>query len=65
VDDLQRQLAAAAGLAEARLRDKAAADKEWAKRVSAKEKEAQGRLKEVETRLKESEERGQSAANYH
>jgi len=58
LDDAQRQLAAATTLAEARLKEKAAADKEWAQRLSAKEKEMAGRLKDADSRARELEERG-------
>jgi hypothetical protein len=53
-----QQAAAAAELAESRLKEKTAADKEWGRRLSAKEKEAAAKLKEAEARLRELEDKG-------
>jgi hypothetical protein len=58
LEDAQKQLAAAAALAEARLKEKAAADKEWAERLAAKELEAGGKLRDAEAKIKDLEDRG-------
>jgi hypothetical protein len=55
----QQQATAAAELAEARLKEKTSADKEWGRRLSAKDKEAAAKLREAEARLKELEEKGE------
>eukprot|EP00879_Flechtneria_rotunda_P031409 GHRR01034315.1.p1 GENE.GHRR01034315.1~~GHRR01034315.1.p1 ORF type:complete len:328 (+),score=147.26 GHRR01034315.1:453-1436(+) len=57
MDELQKQLAATTGLAERRLQEKASADKEWSKRLTAKDKEGVGRLKDAEAKIKELEEK--------
>jgi hypothetical protein len=53
-----QQAAAATELADAQLKEKAAADKEWGRRLSAKEKEAASKLREAEARLRELEDKG-------
>lgn len=53
-----QQAAAATELAETRLREKAAADKEWGRRLSVKEKEAAAKLKEAEAQLRELQDKG-------
>lgn len=53
-----QQAAAATELAESRLKEKTAADKEWGRRLSAKEKEAAAKLREAEARLRELEDKG-------
>lgn len=65
VEELQQQLSAASAQAEARLKEKTAADKEWAKRLAAKEKEGQGRLKEADAKLKELEERSKLHVDFY
>lgn len=52
-------MVAANDLAESRLRDKAAADKEWGRRLAAKDKEAAAKLRDAEFKLKELEEKGE------
>jgi len=54
-----QQATAASELAEARLREKASADKEWGRRLAAKDKEAAAKLREAEGKLKELEEKGE------
>lgn len=54
-----QQATAATELAEARLREKASADKEWGRRLSAKDKEAAAKLRDAEGKLKELEEKGE------
>jgi hypothetical protein len=58
LEDAQKQLAAAAALAEARLREKAAADKEWADRLAAKDEESGSKLRDAEAKIKDLEDRG-------
>jgi chromosome segregation ATPase len=58
LEDAQKQLAAAAALADTRLKEKAAADKEWADRLAAKDQETGSKLKEAEAKMKDLEDRG-------
>lgn len=58
-EDLQQQLTDATAQADARLKEKTAADKEWAKRLAAKEKEGQGRLKDAEAKIQQLEDRSE------
>lgn len=54
-----QKAAAASELAEARLKEKAAADKEWGRRLSARDKEASAKLRDAEAKLKEVEQQGE------
>lgn len=61
LEDAQKQLAAAAAVADARLKERAAAEKEWADRLASKDQEAAAKFKEAEGKIRELEERGQSS----
>ncbi len=56
---LRRQAADAAALAEQRAREKAAADKEWGRRLGGRDKELAGRVKDLEGKLQAADERGE------
>lgn len=55
-----QQAASATELADTRLKEKTAADKEWGRRLAATEKEAAAKLKEAEARRRELEDKSGS-----